>query len=254
MMAKDRPMTNMEKYWANMTPEQAREKRMELARKRQVTMARKRNLIQQAYKKAEEFLPQAIANNLMAAEDSNWMPDQTTINRVAEMIKDGVSPDEIKVKVGASDKSWEKIAKVLFHSIEPNVQDIGLQLYGAKFQAVKAAAKMVKTIEKEIKAHKSNQKLDNKSSKQEHIRKRRATIPPFLLTQLAKATSDKLAAENEYAKILSIIGTHDKKNSAPTITIKTTIPRPGEAPIVEKVVETRRVSLEEAMKEFGSGS
>ena len=249
-MAEKKKGANIANYWAQFTPEQAKQKREEQRVKRLKTMADKRNLKAEAYKKAQDFMPMAIANNLLEAENSTWIPDQITVNKVVALIQAGMSPEEIKIKVGASDKSWEKISKVIFNSIEPNVQDIGLQLYGARLDAVKAAKKMVARIEKEIKAHQKNQRLMNRNSKQDHIRKQRPTIPSYLLTHLAKATSDKLHAENEYAKILQMIGTHDKKNSAPTITIKTTIPRPGEQQVVEKVITTKRVSLEEAMAEL----
>jgi hypothetical protein len=245
---------NIKDFWDKLTPEEKDKLRKDQQIKRVATLRKRKEEKAEIMRKARDFMPLAIANNLISAEDSTWVPDQTTINRVVELIQGGLSPEEIKLKVGASDKSWEKISKVIFNSIEPNVQDIGLQLYGAKLEAVKAAKKMVKTIEKEIKAHKNNQRVKFKSSDIDYVKKQRPTIPNFLLTQLAKATSDKLHAENEYARILQMIGTHDKKNSAPTITIKTTIPRPGEPQVVEKVVTTKRVSLEEAMAELSNGS
>lgn len=253
-MAEKKQGSNIKDYWAKFTPEEAKQKREEQRLKRLKTMADKKSLKAETLRKAQEFMPMAMANNLIAAEDSTWVPDQLTIDRVVQLIQGGMAPEDIKLKLGASDKSWAKISKVIFSSIEPNVQDIGLQLYGAKLDAVKAAKRLVETIQKEIRSHKANQRLQNKNSKLEYVRKLKPTIPNFLLSQLAKATEDKLRAEYEYAKVLQMIGTHDKKNSAPTITIKTTIPRPGEKPVVQEVKEVRRVSLEQAIEELSDGS
>lgn len=254
-MGEEKKKSNVELYWENFTPEQRAEARRKQVDKAVATKAFKKNKIEEAKKKAEEFLPVQMANNLLAAEDLNWIPDQPTINTVIELMHKGMDPGDIKRRIGASDKAWDKISKVLFHSIDPNIQDVALALYTAKLEAKNAATRMLLTIEKEIKVFKKNERLKNKNSSTLWMRKLKPVIPNYLLVQLAKASEDKLNAENDYAKLLQLLGTHDKKNSVPTITIKTSIPRPGAAPEVESVVETRRgMTLDEAMDKLKNGS
>lgn len=243
--------SNVEQFWAKFTDEERAEIRRKQVAKAVATKLAKKNKIEEAKKKAEEFLPVQMANNILAAEDANWVPDQATINTIIEFMHKGMDPGDIKRRIGASDKAWDKYSKILFNSIDPNIQDVALQLYTSKLEAKNAATRMLLTIEKEIKIFKKNEKLKSKNSKIEWMRKIKPVIPNYLLTQLAKANEDKLKAEMDYAKVLQLIGTHDKKNSAPSITIKTTIPRPGDAPEVQSVVETKRgLSLEQAMAEL----
>lgn len=254
-MGDGKRVSNIKAYWNQFTPEEALKIRREQAEKGKRTREAKKDKLEEAKKKAEEFLPIQMANNLLAAEEAKWEPDQGTINTVVDLMHKGMDPGDIKRKIGASDKAWDKISKVLFNSVEPNIQDVALALYSAKLEAKNSANRMVKVLEYEIKIHKRNEKIKNKNSKNAWEKKLKPVIPSWLLSQLAKATQDKLNAENDYAKLLQLIGTHDKKNTAPTITIKTSIPRPGEAPVVESVVETKKgLSLEEAMKELRLGS
>jgi hypothetical protein len=247
--------SNLDGYWAKFTEEEKKELRKKQNEKAKATRDAKKSKIEEAKRKAEEFLPIQMANNILAAEDANWVPDQATLNTIIELMHKGMDPGDIKRKIGASDKAWEKYSKVLFHSIDPNIQDVALALYTAKLEAKNSATRMFLTIEKEIKIHKRNEKIKNKNSSVLWERKLKPTIPNYLLAQLAKATQDKLNAENDYAKLLQLIGTHDKKNSAPTITIKTTIPRPGVDPEVQSVTEVKRgLTLEEAMAELKNGS
>lgn len=243
--------SNIKAFWDKYSPEEQIQIRKDIAEKAKATRAAKRDKIIEAKKKAEEFLPIQMANNLLAAEDNKWEPDQGTVNMVVELMHKGMDPGEIKRKIGASDKAWDKISKVLFNSVEPNIQDVALALYTAKLEAKNSATRMVKILENEVKIHKRNEKIENKNSKELWKKKLKPVIPSWLLSQLSKATQDKLNAENDYAKLLQLIGTHDKKNTAPSITIKTSIPRPGEAPVVESVTETKRgLSIDEALKEL----
>lgn len=250
-MGEVKKKSNIRAFWEKMTPEEQKQERIRQAEKAKATRAAKRDKLEEAKRKAEEFLPVQMANNLIAAEDSQWVPDQGTINTVVDLMHKGMDPGDIKRKIGASDKAWDKISKVLFNSVEPNIQDVALALYSAKLEAKNSATRMVKILEYEIKLHKRNEKIQNKNSKEVWKKKLKPVIPSWLLAQLSKATQDKLNAENDYAKLLQLIGTHDKKNTAPSITIKTSIPRPGAAPEVESVVEVKKgLSLEEAMKEL----
>ena len=254
-MGEEKKSTGTMSFWSGKTPEELAQIRKDNTEKSKATRKRKRDAIEAAKKKAEELLPVQMANNMIAAEDSQWIPDQATVNAVVDLLTKGMDPLDIKRRIGASDKAWEKIAKVLFNAVDPNVQDVALALFTAKIEAKKAADKMVKLIQKEIRAHKYNQKLVIRHSNEAWMKQTRSTIPNTLLTQLAKATQDKLNAENDYARLLQLIGTHDKKAGSPTITIKTSIARPGDSPVVESVTETKRgLTLDDAIAELKNGS
>lgn len=248
--------SNIDKWRASLTPEQRKELHESNMAKARATRLRKQRELEEAHRKAKELLPIQIANNLLAAEDANWNPDQGTINAVREMIEKGLTTDEIKTKIGASDRAWQQISKFIFKSFEPNREDIGLQILQAKKDAVKSAQKKVELIEKEIRLVKRNERLRFRNSKTEWERKLQPQIPNYLLTQLSNAMDAKLEAENEYARLIKSFGFFDSKNNAPSITIKTTVPRPGAEHEVKEITQTKKVeSLEDAMKELkGDGS
>lgn len=254
VVAKEKKLTPIEVYWNSMSPEERTRRRAEMGQKLKETTELRRIKKAEIKRQAEALMPRVMANTLIEADDPNWTPDQGTTERISQLLKDGGDPGEIKTLLGISDKAWAKIIKVVYHSQQPNTESVASELYAAKKQAKLAADKMVKIIEKEIKNHNKNEKIRIKLLTNPQLRKQKPTIPSYLLTQLSKAVQDKLNAENEYARVVSQIKVFDKQGGAPMITIKTTVPRPGEAPVIEKITATKKVTIEEAIKEFGSGS
>lgn len=235
-------------YVKSLTPEQKKEFYIQRGKKRRENRLAKQKIKEKeansVYAKAELIVATKIAKEIADnAGVDMWTPDQDLTDKIISLVNAGVPYDEIRTLIGADARTWEKITKHVGHSQTPNKFSVASEVYFAKKKRKMEADEFLDILKQERKNHLYNQKQAAKKKKD----KARPTTPTALLSLLQSAHDKKYEADLDFGKLHTMMNAHDKKSQAPTITIKTTVPRPDHNQVVT-VTETKQVDDETLSK------
>ena len=234
-IVKKRP-NNIGKFW-DCTPEERRAKIDAITAKANETRRLKKQAMAEAKIKAQELLPELIAQDILRTETDNYTPRQETIDKLKSLQDSGLSFDQIRKKYFAqiSDSGWHKLTKFVFKSQIEQPEDLGLDLIGAKKKHLGMLDRRVKMLKKELKQYKKAKKEG----------KPILGGANELMKMLAIAEDKFMEMEMDFAKTLHSIGAVGSKVKSASIHIHSSIPRPA----AENAIDvTEKVSLNDLLK------
>lgn len=234
-VVKKRP-NNIGKFW-DCSPEEKKAKLDAIIAKANETRRLKKQAMAEAKIKAQELLPELIAQDILRTETDNYTPRQETIDKLKSLQDSGLSFDQIRKKYFAqvSDSGWHKLTKFVFKSQIEQPEDLGLDLISAKKKHLGMLDRRVKMIKKELKQLKKAKK-EGKSP---------LTSANELMKMLAIAEDKFMEMEMDFAKTLHSIGAVGSKVKSASIHIHSSIPRPA----AENAIDvTPKVSLNDLLK------
>lgn len=209
---------NIGKFW-DCSPEDKKKKIDAIVAKAKETKRKKREAIAAARIKAQELLPELMAQDILKAETDNYTPSQGTIDKLKSLQDSGLNFEQIRKKYFSqvSDSGWHKLTKFVFKSQIEQPEDLGLDLISAKKKHLGMLDRRVKMLKKELKQLRKAKK-EGKSL---------LTSTNELMKMLAVAEDKFMEMEMDFAKTLHSIGAVGSKVKSASIHIHSSIPRPA---------------------------
>lgn len=238
-MTEEKKKSKIEQYWASLTPEEAKAKRIAQVEKRRQNLAEKQERMKRVYAEAEKLMPEIVANDLLLADNKNFIPKKETIDKFRRVLESGYfTLDEIRTKHFGfmSDEGWHRVMKFVFKSHISQIEDVGLEVFRAKQQSVKAVKTRIRQLKAALKA--SGVREDPKKLK----------LNLALADRLYEAQKDLIKINMDWAKNLSSIGAVGEKSKAAAIHLHMNTPRPKPTNEPKTINgESRPVSLTELL-------
>lgn len=231
---KKRP-NNIGKYLSSLTEEE----RVAIKKKANANMVasrkRRKEAIEAAKIKAEQMLPEVLAQDLLLLDNDQYTPRPEVLSKIKDLMDSGLSMEQLRKKhfSSMSEKGWDRLTKHLFKGYVATREDLGVRLAQSQEKHLASLEKHIKMIRKEIKLAKkwSQEKYGNSKA------------PVSLIEQLTIALKEHREYDMAWSKTVTQVAmdTGKTKTSA-SIHIHTSIPRPKPA---EKEIEAKATRLDD---------
>ena len=229
-------------WLANLTPEERKQHYANLSATMKKHWEDKREQKNKAIEIANSLVPQVMAQKIAEDLGASSRPDPNLIMKFREVVGTGEPLEKIRVKYfkAINDDQWNNFKKYLFAEKVSQVEDLGNMLLSAQEKHRAILSRRKRELRREINQWKKSRRGDSKYS-----------APISLLNMLYETENKLLELDMDVPKALSTVDAVGNKKGAPSVTIVTNVPAPGEKPVVKSIKTVEKMSVSEAMAKLG---
>ncbi len=220
-MTMGRGRGDLNDYWKNATPEQLAERRRKISETIKRQNQEKREKQAELMAKAQALLPALVAEEILMADNKDYIPSQKTINKLKELLAEpGKTIEQIRGSLfrDMTDVGWAKLMKYAFKSHVSQIEDVGMELVRARQSAIQKIKDNIDVLKADLALWKEKNKPKRKSAG--------ATTHMGLVSIIIRLEERLYQMELDFANTLHSIGAVGEQAKSPSFHIHMSIPRP----------------------------